>query len=286
MPMTGGMRPVSRFRHADGFTLVEVMVTAVILAFGLLSILTLVDRANGTTTTTVGREAATNIAREVVERAHAVDYDDLTPGLAPQALRAAVDPAGARESVATTATRWTIPSGRSATGRGSPPRIDLQVTACSVLAPSDRPRVIDPTLTLCRSTEDGSGGGTTTTASSGSCSIRATDDPTIGVTLELLVSVDLCVGGALAGAVCTLLGPTAPLEAVLDPLVGEDGAVNVLLGGLGGSFAADLCGGRPVVPVSGGTAPADSARRVTVTASWGPRDTQSITLTTIVPRPS
>ena len=130
------------------------------------------------------------------------------------------------------------------------------------------------------------GGGTTTTGSSGSCQVEATDDPTIGVTIELLVDVDLCVGGALSGAVCSLLGPTEPLEPLLGALVGEDGAVNVLLGALGGSFSADLCGGRPVVPVPGGTSPSDRARRVTVEARWGERDGQTVTLTTIVPRPA
>jgi hypothetical protein len=259
----------------------------VILGFGLVSLLTLVDRANGTTSSTLQREAATNLSREIVERAHGVPYDALMPGTAAEALRAAADPAGARGTVATGAGAWELRSERRGTSTPATSR-DLAVTvsACSVLAPSSRPRVIDPAITLCDSGSGGGSGSTTRTVSSGSCQAEVTDDPVIGVTIKLLVSVDLCIGGALSGLVCTLLGPMDPLASVLGPLIGTDGAVNVLLGPLGGSFTADLCGGKPVIPVSSGTDPSDSARQVTVTVTWGTGTGQAVEQTTIVPRPA
>ncbi len=282
-----GAPTTSRPRDERGFTLVEVMVTMVILGFGLLSLLTLVDRANGTTSTTIQREAATNLSREIVERAHAVPYASLMPDTAAEALRVAADPAGARGSAVTAAGEWELRSERRGTSTPATSRdLAVSITACSVLAPSSRPRVIDPSITLCDPGSGGGDGSTTRTVTSGSCQAEVTDDPVIGVTIKLLVSVDLCIGGALSGLVCTLLGPTDPLAPVLGPLVGTDGAVNVLLGPLGGSFTADLCGGKPVVPVSDGTSPADSARQVTVTVTWGAGSGQSVEQTTIVPRPS
>ena len=187
----------------------------------------------------------------------------------------------------TAAGAWDLRSERRGTPTPSTSRdLAVSVTACSVLAPSSRPRVIDPSIALCDSGSGGGGGSTTRTVTSGGCQAEVTDDPVIGVTIKLLVTVDLCIGGALSGLVCTLLGPTDPLANVLGPLIGTDGAVNVLLGPLGGSFTADLCGGKPVVPVSGGTSPADSARQVTVTVTWGAGSGQSVEQTTIVPRPS
>ena len=62
-----------------GFTIVEVMVAALVLLVGVLGTLALIDRANATTVTTRSREAATNLAREVIEAARGVPYARLTP---------------------------------------------------------------------------------------------------------------------------------------------------------------------------------------------------------------
>lgn len=87
-----------------GFTLVEVMVAMLILVVGLLGTVKLIDQANATTVTTKTREGATNLARELVENARLVDYDDLTAAEAGPALRA--KPGLADSTPATTA--WTI----------------------------------------------------------------------------------------------------------------------------------------------------------------------------------
>jgi prepilin-type N-terminal cleavage/methylation domain-containing protein len=62
----------------SGFTLVEVMVAVAILLVGVLGTLTLLDGANAATSRTKKREAATNLARELIEAARAVPYPALT----------------------------------------------------------------------------------------------------------------------------------------------------------------------------------------------------------------
>ena len=71
-----------------GFTLVEVIVAGLILVVGVLSLVALVDAANGATTSNKQREAATNLAREVIENAGTVAYDDVTPSGVLAALQA------------------------------------------------------------------------------------------------------------------------------------------------------------------------------------------------------
>lgn len=63
----------------DGFTLVEVLVAMAVLLVGVLGTLALIDRANATTVTTRSREAAVNVARELVEAARNVPFAKLTP---------------------------------------------------------------------------------------------------------------------------------------------------------------------------------------------------------------
>lgn len=72
--------------HA-GFTLVEVIVAATILLVGVLGVLTLLNAANRATSRTKAREAATNLAREVIEAARAVAYPNLTPPQIAQELQ-------------------------------------------------------------------------------------------------------------------------------------------------------------------------------------------------------
>jgi len=72
----------------DGFTVVEMMIAALLLVVGVLGSVALVDGANATTLSTRAREGATNLAREVVEDARSVEYADVAPGTIEQRLRA------------------------------------------------------------------------------------------------------------------------------------------------------------------------------------------------------
>lgn len=71
-------RRVTRLRPAHGFTLIEVLVAMTVLLVGIMATIALIDRANATTVTTRTREAATNLARELVEAARSVPYDELS----------------------------------------------------------------------------------------------------------------------------------------------------------------------------------------------------------------
>jgi prepilin-type N-terminal cleavage/methylation domain-containing protein len=72
----------------DGFTLVEVMVTMLVLLVGIAGAVTLIDGANAVTVKTKQREAATNLQRELIEGARAVPYEQLTPNGLRSALQA------------------------------------------------------------------------------------------------------------------------------------------------------------------------------------------------------
>jgi prepilin-type N-terminal cleavage/methylation domain-containing protein len=69
---------INSARRAEGFTLIEVLVAMAVLLIGIMGAVTLIDRANGATVTTRNREAATNLARELVEAARSVPYDQLS----------------------------------------------------------------------------------------------------------------------------------------------------------------------------------------------------------------
>ena len=63
-----------------GFTLVEVLVAMLILAVGVLGLVTLDFTAAAATTDTKAREGATNLTRELVEDLVAQPYSDISPG--------------------------------------------------------------------------------------------------------------------------------------------------------------------------------------------------------------
>ena len=93
-------RPIA---DQHGFTVIEVMLAALVLIVGLLGSMALIDRANAATATTQSREAANSIARELLKGAHHVDYDSPTPAGAAAVLQ--TRPGLADSS---TAPGWTI----------------------------------------------------------------------------------------------------------------------------------------------------------------------------------
>src|SRR4051794_3130346 len=64
-------------RGDAGFTMVEVMVAALLLVGGILAVLAMYTGAVQTATTNNARVTATNLERELVETAREIDYDDL-----------------------------------------------------------------------------------------------------------------------------------------------------------------------------------------------------------------
>jgi prepilin-type N-terminal cleavage/methylation domain-containing protein len=63
-----------------GFTIVEVMVTTVLLLVGLGAALSMLDGANARIVTTKAREAGTGLVRELAENSRSIPYTRLTPG--------------------------------------------------------------------------------------------------------------------------------------------------------------------------------------------------------------
>jgi len=68
--------------------LVEVLVSAFVLLVGMAGAVTMIDGANRTSFTARGREGATNLERELIERARSIPYTQLTPNSIYQQLQA------------------------------------------------------------------------------------------------------------------------------------------------------------------------------------------------------
>ena len=89
-------------READqGFTIIEVMVAALLLVVGVTGTLAMIDTASDRTVVNQGREAGTSLARDVVEAAGNVGYDQITPGNVVTALQA-------QPGLASAGGSWTI----------------------------------------------------------------------------------------------------------------------------------------------------------------------------------
>jgi prepilin-type N-terminal cleavage/methylation domain-containing protein len=76
------MRALTRPQAERGFTLIEVMVTMLLLVVGIAGALALIDGANARTVATKQREAGNALSREVIEAVRSVPYRQLNPGSA------------------------------------------------------------------------------------------------------------------------------------------------------------------------------------------------------------
>src|SRR5688500_4792268 len=81
------MRDVTRLRDSSGFSLVEVLVAALILIIGAGAAFSLIDSANRSVSFNSARVAGTNLGRELAEYARTTDYDLLQPSQLVTALR-------------------------------------------------------------------------------------------------------------------------------------------------------------------------------------------------------
>ena len=81
--------PLGDLRRDDrGFTLIEVMMASVVLLIGILGVATLVNTANGSTTSSKAREQGLALARDMTEAARSVRYQSLEPTSAVGKLQA------------------------------------------------------------------------------------------------------------------------------------------------------------------------------------------------------
>jgi type IV pilus assembly protein PilV len=136
-PVDGGavvraLRDHGRGEH--GFTLIEVMVAAMVLVVGLLAMLGMLIVANKTTQTNRVRQEATNVAREVIENVRALSYTQLAT---PSSIASAMLP---QLTTGATLSGSTLTVTRSAgTGGGSSSGYSFHVTftTCSLDDPAD-----------------------------------------------------------------------------------------------------------------------------------------------------
>ena len=70
-----------------GFTIVETLAAMLVLLVGVLGVIIALDAAKATTVTTRSREAATNLARELVEAARGIPYAQISDTTIPSTLQ-------------------------------------------------------------------------------------------------------------------------------------------------------------------------------------------------------
>lgn len=114
------MSALSRLRTERGFTLIEVMVTMLLLVVGIAATMALIDGANARTVITKQREAANALSREVIEGARSVPYRQLNPGSAITTVQAIP---GLEDTTPLT-TAWTVERRRTV--------YTVTMTVCSV----------------------------------------------------------------------------------------------------------------------------------------------------------
>ena len=240
---------VRRLRDEEaGYTIVEVMVAIVILVFGVLGTLVLVQGGQASTSRTVAREQGTNLARDLLERSRQAAYADVTVSTAPQTLRA------------------TLPASDGATAvTGSPPLSTFQVTrrnvvytvtvfACSIDDPSDG--VGQGNATFCAASPD-------------------PPDPVVppGPAAAVnVLGVSVALGGSLLTTVCNALG-NAQVIGRLTALASTVAPVSV------------CPAGSPVTDANVDGDP-DDLRRVRVDVSWYRGAASSVSQTTLLTNPT
>src|SRR5215217_7082116 len=82
------MLALSRVRDEPGFTLIEVMVTMLILVVGIAGAIAMIDGANARTLANKEREGGNELTREVIEAARSVPYRQLVSNTAVAQLQA------------------------------------------------------------------------------------------------------------------------------------------------------------------------------------------------------
>jgi type IV pilus assembly protein PilV len=125
-----------RLRGERGFTLIEVLVAAMVLIVGLLALLGIMDVASHATDTNRVRQAATNVAREVVENVRSLSYTQLatTSGIA-SALQPLLTPGATLSGSTLQVTRGS--TGTTAAASNSLYTFNVTFTTCSLDDPGD-----------------------------------------------------------------------------------------------------------------------------------------------------
>jgi type II secretory pathway pseudopilin PulG len=297
----------------DGFTIVEALVAATILVIGLLATLALVDRATGSTSSSKQRDVANALAEELVERAQGGRYTttrndmtDVDPAAALKGpadrLRAALDPDA--DSSSTTVSPATVTAGsvpllvpQSWTLKRKNTIYTVSYRGCTHSDPYQQVQIGGPFD--CDRPNTNPGGNNETTQ--GTCSlglippsaVNPADPAPLMVRMQVLniTGLSACVGAIspdLATSACWLLGHSTLLDSVTGALLGSNGLVAQLFGGVL-SISGRACDASQIDQALAGVKDGiASSTRLTVTVAWTDADrrAQSITQTAVVRRPS
>lgn len=238
-----------------GFTIVEVMVAVVMLVVGVLAMLVMIEGSLASTSRTTAREQATNLARDLVERARQLPYSTTTTGAAPGALAAALP-----ENPAVTGSSFVVERRNVS--------YTVVVSACSIDDPSDGAGVGD--ATFCDAPSESTGPG----------DLSAGTGLAIGPNV-LGLPVTLAAGGSLVETVCNAAGTNTTIAEHVSSLATS------LVGAEGKGSTISLCSSTG--PSVAFDASPDDLRRIRFALSWTPRGTStpfSLTQTTLLPSPT
>lgn len=291
------MRPLPGRFNDQGFTLIEVLVAATLLIVSVFASLAMVDNATKTTAVSKQRDVANAVAQEMIERATSGRYsatrNDLTDvdtaaTLAGPAdrMRASLDPDNDQSSTAVTPA--TVRSGTQPVNVPQTWKLTRKNTvysvsyrACTASDLYQQVKVAGPFDCDRPTTDPGGGDGTTT----GNCSVGvippSSVDPSnpgqLTVKFQVLgiAGLSACVGAlappfstALSSSVCTLLGSSPLLNSVRDTLLGTNGLLTNLLGGLAGATVGACSASQIDTALAGAQASIGTSTRVAVTVAW------------------
>lgn len=226
------------------------MVATFVLVVGMLGVVAMVDVANRNTVETRGREAATSLARQLVEDVRAIPFGQLSPN----AIRADLQRQPGLES---------IPGSSVYTIRRRGFTYSVDTSVCTLDDPRDGIGS-HANGSFCAGGASGLGDCQGAVAAAGSAGVDANGNT---LSASLCASVD----AALAWRACDTLGTTAAAQA--------SGSLSVVLGSLYGSADAAA---RATACESGSAVPADldpeDYKRVVVAVRWGDRHVQQTAL--------
>jgi type IV pilus assembly protein PilV len=238
----------------DGYTIVEVMVAVVMLVVGVLAMLVMIEGSLASTDRTTSREQATNLARDLLERARQVPYARTTTTAAPGAIAATLP-----ENPAV--------SGSSFVVRRRNVNYSVTVSACSIDDPSDGAGVGNATFCNAPLNSTGPGDPNATLLAIG---------PNI-----LGLPVTLAASGSLVDTLCNAVGTNTVIAGQVSSLATS------LLGAEGKGASITLCSSSGSGSVAYDATPED-LRRVRVDVSWTTRtngSSGSLTQTTLLTSP-
>jgi len=227
-----------------GFTIVEVMVAVLMLVTGVLAMLTMIEGSLSSTSRTTAREQATNLARDVVERAREVPYAATTTGSAAVAIAARLP-----ETPAVSGSNFVVQR-RNVT-------YAVSISACSIDDPSDGAGVAG-SGTFCDAPLSSTGPG----------SVTAGSGIVVGPSI-LGIPVSLAVSGSLIETLCNAVGTNTAIANQVS------GLASTLVGAEGQGAALSLCATTTVAF----DATPDDLRRIRVALSWTARGSSATTLT-------